>query len=287
MRDIDISVISPIEYRSPYYFKRDDLSVNVGGAIGGKVRTCLALAVGAKGLVTAASRKSPQINIVAQVAKAMDLPARGHTASGLAVNEQFMVPKPIRPLAPELIEAQRAGLEVVEHFPGWTHVITRRAKDDALESGYKYIPFGMECKEAVIHTSRQAIDLPGEIKRIVVPVGSGMSLSGLLHGLQKQKLKIPVLGIMVGADPIPRLDKYAPAFWWNMVELIRSPAAYNDIGDTLELCGVPLDATYESKCVPYLKPNDLFWIIGRAASPVVDNPAHTLTSKADSAYAHN
>ena len=273
MSDIDISVISPIEYRSPYYFKRDDLSVNVGGAIGGKVRTCLALAVGAKGLVTAASRKSPQINIVAQVARLMDIPAHAHTPEGT--------------LGAELLLAQEAGAIITQHKAGYTNVITRRAKDDALEHGYKYIPFGMECKEAVIHTSRQAIDIPGAVERIVVPVGSGMSLSGLLHGLQKHKLKIPVLGIMVGADPIPRLDKYAPAFWWNMVELIRSPAAYNDIGDTLELCGVPLDATYESKCVPYLKPNDLFWIIGRAAAPVVDNPAHTLTSKADSAYAHN
>ena len=277
MSDIDISVISPIEYRFPYYFKRDDLSVNVGGAIGGKVRTCLALALGAKGLVTAASRKSPQINIVAQVAKALNIPARGHTPSGLAVIEEFITPKPTRPLTPELTEAQQAGLEVVEHYPGWTTVITRRAKDDALESGYKYIPYGMECKEAVIHTSRQAIDLPGEIKRIVIPVGSGMSLSGLLHGLQKQKLKIPVLGIMVGADPIPRLDKYAPAFWWDMVDLISSDANYKQHGDTLELCGVPLDATYESKCVPYLEPNDLFWIIGRAAAPVAvaDNQAHS------------
>ena len=263
MNSLDISTITPIEKRGNIYFKRDDLCVNVGGAIGGKVRTCIAIAEGAIGLTTAASRKSPQINIVAQVAKAMNIPARGHTA--VKWNPRHSA-EPNMDIGPGLMPAEQAGLEVVQHFPGYTNVIVKRAKDDAHDRGYKYIPFGMECREAVIHTARQVKDFPGAIERIVIPVGSGMSLAGVLHGLQKQKLKIPVLGIMVGADPIPRLDKYAPAFWWDMVELIPSDLAYTQAGEILEMEGVPLDATYESKCAPYLKPNDLMWVIGRAAS---------------------
>ena len=72
----------------------------------------------------------------------------------------------------------------------------------------------MECQEAVEQTRLQVANIPKSTKRIVVPVGSGMSLCGILHGLQDVGLgHVPVLGIVVGASPIKRLTKYAPIFW--------------------------------------------------------------------------
>ena len=53
--------------------------------------------------------------------------------------------------------------------------------------------------------------MPREIKRLVIPVGSGMSLAGVLWGMKDCGLSVPVLGVRVGADPRKQLAKYAPA----------------------------------------------------------------------------
>ena len=68
---------TPIESSGGYYFKRDDL-YRVAGVSGGKARTCWGLAQGAPGLVTAGSRHSPQVNIVAHIAQELGVPCRVH-----------------------------------------------------------------------------------------------------------------------------------------------------------------------------------------------------------------
>lgn len=60
--------LTPVDKHGDYWMKRDDL-YRVAGVCGGKVRTCWNLAQGAKGLVTAGSRSSPQCNIVAHIAQ--------------------------------------------------------------------------------------------------------------------------------------------------------------------------------------------------------------------------
>ena len=85
----------------------------------------------------------------------------------------------------------------------------------------------MECCEAVEATKNQVKNIPPDTKRIVIPVGSGMSLSGLLHGLIENNLDIPVLGVRVGADPTDRLNKYAPKNWASMVSLVSSELDYH------------------------------------------------------------
>mgnify|MGYP003312664843 FL=1 len=187
--------LTPVEKIGEYFVKRDDLFA-VNGVNGGKVRTCYYLAQNAKGLVTAGSRESPQVNIVAHIAKELGIPCRVHTPEGK--------------LSPEVEAAKNIGAEVIQHKAGYNSVIIKRAKDDAIEQGFKEIPFGMECCEAVEATKNQVKNIPSDTKRIVIPVGSGMSLSGLLHGLIENNLNIPVLGVRVGADPTDRLNKYAP-----------------------------------------------------------------------------
>jgi hypothetical protein len=64
------------------WLKRDDL-FEYAGVRGGKVRTCLALAREARhGLVTAGSRSSPQVNIVARIGRSLGLPVRAHVPAG-------------------------------------------------------------------------------------------------------------------------------------------------------------------------------------------------------------
>jgi 1-aminocyclopropane-1-carboxylate deaminase/D-cysteine desulfhydrase-like pyridoxal-dependent ACC family enzyme len=250
--------ITPWQRLGDIFVKRDDL-FGVAGVRGGKCRTCLALSrpgrkegllsFPTKGFTTAGSRSSPQVNIVAHIAQHYHLPCRVHTPSG--------------ELYPELVAAQEAGATIVQHPAGYNNVIIARAREDAAARGWTYIPFGMECHEAVQQTSGQVRGMPSEVLRLVVPVGSGMSLSGILHGLDQFKRKIPVIGVMVGADPTKRLNTYAPLQWRSMVRLVPSGSDYHQQGKTgVAFRGITIDPGYEAKCIPFLLPGDAFWIVG-------------------------
>lgn len=242
------TILTPIEKRGDIYVKRDDL-FSFAGINGGKVRTALVLAEDADwGLVTAGSRFSPQVNIVARLARALDLCCRVHVPAGEET--------------PELRDARRCGAEVIQHTPGYNSVIIARARADVAQTGYRYIPFGMECGEAVEQTAKQVENIPGAVKRIVIPVGSGMSLAGVLHGVSERALGIPVLGIVVGADPGRRLLRYAPFGWTAMIELVESTLGYHERAHETIFRGIKLDPIYEAKCLPYLEADDLFWIVG-------------------------
>ncbi len=237
--------LTPIEQHNNYWVKRDDL-FEVAGIRGGKARTCWHLAQGATGLVTAGSRSSPQVNIVAHMAAELGIECRCHVPSGK--------------LSPELEAAKDIGAEIIQHKPGYNSVIIARARTDAEQRNWREIPFGMECEEAVKQTASQVKNLPAAIRRIVVPVGSGMSLSGVLQGLIDEKIDIPVLGVVVGADPRRRLNKYAPSNWEAMCELVESGIPYSQ--ETRVEFPIRLDPIYESKCVQFLEGGDLLWIVG-------------------------
>ncbi len=238
--------------------KRDDL-FSYAGARGGKVRSCRALSESAEGLVTAGSRASPQANIVAQIAREKGIPCRIHVPTG--------------PLTPELEAAQAAGAEAVQHKPGYNSVIIKRARDDAKARGWTEIPFGMECQEAITQTRKQVANLPPEAQRLVVPVGSGMSLAGILHGLHDHGIELPVLGITVGADPTKRLDKYAPEGWREQVTLEPSGLDYHDPAPGTQIGGIAVDPIYEAKCIPFLERGDCLWIVGIRQTATDDGPA--------------
>jgi len=237
-----------IEEKDGYFFKRDDL-FSIAGVKGGKVRSCWALSQNAKGLVTAGSRASPQVNIVAHIAKKLNIPCRVHTPEG--------------ELSPEVQMAKDCGAEVIQHKAGYNNVIIARAREDAKEQGFINIPFGMECSEAIKQTKQQIQNIPfDKIKRIVVPVGSGMSLAGILNGLFENNISIPVLGVCVGADPIKRLNEYAPKQWRDMCTLQKSEYDYHQPYLNNEFCGIKLDPHYEAKCIPFVEKGDLLWIVG-------------------------
>lgn len=198
--------------------------------------------------MTAGSRASPQVNIVAHIARALGIPCRVHTPQGA--------------LAPEVRAAVRAGAELIQHPAGYNNVIIARAREDAARLGWREIPFGMECKEAVEETASQVGNLPADAARLVIPVGSGMSLAGVLWGLRRSARKLPVLGVVVGADPSKRLDRHAPVGWRNMAELTPSGLDYHAAATRTRLGGIELDPIYEAKCLPFLRADDCLWIVG-------------------------
>lgn len=242
--------LTPIEKAGDIFIKRDDLWT-IAGVPGGKVRTCWHLSQGAKGLVTAGSRSSPQVNIVAHIAQRLGIPCRAHVPTG--------------ELSPEVKAASEAGAEIIQHNPGYNTVIVARARDDADALGWTEIPFGMECEEAVKQTSSQVGEIPEGVRRIVIPVGSGMSFCGVLHGLARAKIDIPVLGVVVGADPMKRIKKYAPVHWESMARLVPAGVDYHVAVDA-SVGGVKLDPHYEAKCARFLEPGDMLWVVGIRAS---------------------
>lgn len=243
----DPNALTPIQRVGDFMLKRDDL-FHVKGVRGGKVRTCWYLSHGADGLITAGARHSPQVSIVSRIAKHLGVPCRVHVPRG----KETM----------QTIHADENGAEIIRHFPGYNTVIVARARDDALaHSSYVEIPFGMECWEAVHQTRKQTLNIPADTKRIVVPVGSGMTLAGVLWGLKDMGLDLPVLGVSVGANPERRLDHYAPKGWRRNTVLTLSGHGYHD-AIKADIGGIDLDPIYEAKCLPHLLEGDLFWVIG-------------------------
>jgi len=250
---------TPWQQKAGTWVKREDL-FEVAGSRGGKVRTCLALAQqpGVRGLVTAGSRQSPQVNIVATIAEHLGLPCEVHVPAGQET--------------PELAAARDRGARIVPHRPGHNSVIVARARRAAADLGWVEIPFGMECEEAVRQTSAQVreLDIHGlraaGVSRIVVPVGSGMSLAGILTGLDRYErpcCDLSVLGVVVGADPTRRLDRYAPAFWRLQCELVPAGLDYHERAAKTTLGDLELDPIYEAKCLPFLSVGDALWVVGR------------------------
>lgn len=242
--------LTPIEKHGDYWLKRDDL-YRAAGAPGGKARSCWALAQGAKGLTAASHRLSPQMHMVARVAAALEIPCHIHTATGNS---------------DQIEDARSFGAKIIHHTPGYNNVLIARAREDAAKRGWKEIPFGMESPQAVNLTGDQVVNIPKGVKRIVCAVGIGMSLSGILQGMKRKGLKIPVLAVAVGAKhPEKFIDRYAPQGWRKHVELVRSPVDYHTpVVEKID--GVLLDPIYEAKCVQFMRPGDLLWIIGIRAS---------------------
>ena len=251
--------LTPVQKIGNIFVKRDDM-FEFAGMKGGKVRTCHYIISNSKseGVITAGAKDSPQVNIVANVAKSLGKKCRVHVPA----NKEDSI---------QVKNARKAGAEIVYERPGYNSVIVSRANKDAKESGWTIVPFGMECSEAVEMTRRQAMNLPfGEFKRIVIPVGSGMSLAGLLHGLAGLNKNIPILGIVVGADPNKRLDRFAPHDWRFNINLELRPSGYpydkrvtSTLVDFDNNDFIDLDPIYEAKCRRFLEDGDLLWIVGR------------------------
>lgn len=247
--------LTPVQKVGEIYVKRDDL-YEYAGVRGGKVRSCRGIVEdyilknGSKpaGLVTGGSRSSPQGEIVAHIGMELGIPVHLHLPQGS--------------LPDVLKKLEGDNVKIFQHFPGFNHVLSHRASTDAKNSGFLEIPFGMISEISVKETSRQVANIPfSKIKRIVVPVGSGVTLSGILWGLEKLGKKVPVLGVVVGADPELTLDTLAPKDWRERVVLKKASVDYHKKVDA-HIGDIQLDPVYEGKTFAFLENGDLLWVVG-------------------------
>lgn len=253
----DYKQITPVEKIGGLYFKRDDL-FNIGGMSGAKVRACYILGKMAKDngykiLTTAGAKSSPQINIVATIGKELGLEVVGHTSDSK--------------LQPDMISAIEKGARVEQHSYGYTTVLMKRTKDFAEQNNAFIIPYGMESEASINSAKKQLMGIDKEvfkeIKRIVIPVGSGINAIGVVLGLDELGLDIPVLGVQVGASPKTMFDRYLNVNNRKRITLIKAKQKYNSRAEYTIVNGVEVDSYYEGKCIPFLEKGDLFWIVGK------------------------
>lgn len=252
---MNINDLTPVEYyeKEGIWLKRDD-KFEVCGVRGGKSRSAYQVIMqlleqGYKTIVTAGSRQSPQCEIVSFICENLGvdcvlfMPFGGDTS----------VIKNIKNNSHTRIERVR---------PGYNNIIVARAREYAENRGCGYVPFGMECEENVKVTSEQVINIPKEAKRVVVPVGSGMSFSSIVTGMFQYGINKPLLGVRVGKDPTKIIEQYAYGLEFMDYKIVQSPVDYHEsveayIGD------YQLDPIYEGKCREFLKEGDCLWVVGK------------------------
>ncbi|GAA1466206.1 hypothetical protein NE857_09245 [Nocardiopsis exhalans] len=243
--------LTPVEEHGGVLVKRED-AWSRGGASGAKARALFSVADGAAGLLSAGARISPQLERAALVAQALGIPARLHTGWGK--------------VTPETSVAVSTGAELFRHRPGRLSVIRARYRADAerlAPMGWACVPFGMEHPTYLQQVSEQASRLPWT-RRIVVPVGSGMTLAAILRGLNAAGNPSPVLGVRVGGDPTRLLNWYSPR-WEGRASLIDAEDSFDTaVGNVLG--NLRLDPHYEAKTLPFLQEGDLLWAVGVRAS---------------------
>lgn len=248
--------LTPVEEHGGHLVKRDD-KYSAFGAMGGKARSCqylceTALKDGLTGLVTAGSKKSPQIQIVSFIAKHYGVPFHAHCPQG--------------ELGQELEVAKENGAEIFQHRAGYNNVIIKRARDDAEAMGFAEIPFGMECWEAVYQTALQVKSLiepykEGKFSRIIMPVGSGMSLCGVMWGMLYWGIDVPLVGVQVGGQYEKRLKTYAPEEGIDF-KVVKSTYDYHKYYENNQIGDLKLDPIYEAKCMDFIQDGDLLWVVG-------------------------
>lgn len=251
---MDISALTPVEYKKSegIWLKRDDL-FEVCGVHGGKARSAYQviqelLEDGYKEIVTAGSRQSPQCEIVSYICE--ELGIHCHLFMPFGENTSVI----------DHIESNKYTT-IHRVKPGYNNVIIARSREYAESMNYGYVPFGMECQANVEVTSEQVKNIPSEVKRIVMPVGSGMSLSSVVTGLVKYNINKPIVGVQVGKDPEKVISKYALGLYNLDFTLKLSSRKYHDALDAW-IEDVNLDPIYEAKCKEFLQDGDLLWIVG-------------------------
>lgn len=259
MKENLIESLTRVEKEGDFFFKRDD-EFEVYNSKGGKARSAYqiiknALNDGAISFTTAGSRFSPQCEIVSNLCE------------GLGVQANLFMPSGKPTSITDNIQTNKHSV-IHRTKVGYNSVICSYAKNFASENNSFYIPFGMECVENIEITKHQVRNIPKEVKRIVVPCGSGMSMISIIKGLEYYKMfDKEVVGVVVGKNPKQNFKKFIEHSLFEECNVkytfVYSSLKYEQKPETTMFCGVDLDPIYESKCIPFLEKGDLLYVVGK------------------------
>ena len=256
--------LNSVEKVGDIWLKRNDLFAVANNAKGGKAEGVNwfiqdGIAKGFDTFVTTGSRYSPQCELVSNLCEHYGV--KCHLFMSKAKEDT------------DVIKAIKYNPNSTLHQPfdrgSFQNVMNSKADNYARENNYYFIPFGMQSHKAVDIVARQVGNVPDGVKRIVVPIGSGVTFCGVLKGVKAFKKDVDVLGVITGADPYRVIKKFGPAIWdkvsYKLTTYAPNTRTVRDryfkkvdakVGD------VQLDPIYEAKCYEYLQPNDLLWIVG-------------------------
>ena len=245
--------LSPIEKVNNIFIKREDLAIfdNINGGKGRVITEFIndGLNQGYTKFVTCGSRDSVQCEMVSAICEYHNLQCYLFMPNGqdTAVLKQIY---------------KNSNTELIRTKVGYTNVLKRWSFDYAQEHNYFYIPFALECEKTIQINQEQVQNIPNQVKRIVVPIGSGMNFISIIKGLEKYNINIPVIGIQVGLNPAKNIQIFlndTPIQY----EIIKSELPYNKKPKIYHIENIELNQTYEAKCIPFLQNDDLLWIVGK------------------------
>lgn len=253
-------MITPIEKVNGIYVKRNDKYL-IGGCNGGKAASAYQILLDAKndgyvGAVTTGSRFSPQCEIVSNLCEMLDM--------------QCILVMPSGPDTKVLTNIRKNKNSTIVHPKcAYQNVLNHHATLIAEDREYCLVPFGMQCEKNVHLIAKQCENIPKEVKRIVMPVGSGMSFVGVLQGLiDFGRTDIKLVGVQTGGNPEKIIQKFLPKAAnmpdWKLKVFMpdATPSKRYDTKVSESIGDIKLDPIYEGKCKGFLEDGDLFWIVG-------------------------
>lgn len=155
------------------------------------------------------------------------------------------------------------GVEVCEVRPcPGPNVYKARAKERAAQLGayVRWDFFG-----ALADAAYQAQNIPSDIKRVLVPTGSGLIAAGVLAGLAGRDIEVVAISgstmahaSIILANAAKLTSTTLPRF-----SLVRSALKYEDYVVAELPDKTPLDPFYAAKMLPFMQRDDCLWLTGR------------------------
>lgn len=255
-----LNAISPIEFIDDIYLKRND-KLSIFNLNGGKVQGAYyliqkAMQNGYNNVVSLGSRFSPQCYIISNICE------------NIGINCHLFIPFSKCDTNLIKIIEKNSNTNIYRIKYGYTSNLIYNAKKFSKLNNYYFIPFGMKCYDNIDIISKQVSNIPKNIKRIIVPVGSGNTFLGILKGLNDyNRIEIKLIGIYTGSDAskyiyanIPIMNKIKFELKYYKSELTPSKRYEKIVNNYIG--NIKLNERYEGKCFEFLEKNDLLWIVG-------------------------
>lgn len=241
--------------------------------MGGKLRQAFALLENNKQqiknkynntVVTATSVHSPQGLIISKVAKYNNMKCHvfiGATDENVVKRNRLMYET-----------SKNATLQFAK--AAWSTVLKKHSTDFCLANNYFLVNYGINLiddKDAILNSiALQVKNIPDNLDYLVVPVGSGITFSGILLGLQRFNKNVKnIIGIQISGQNL--LSKIRGNLGFEQIKFeyyISKVYSYSkqvklNIGDLV------LDPIYEAKAWDYFIKNfdyknkkTCFWVVG-------------------------
>lgn len=266
---------TPVELVDNIWFKREDKYAPYGDDFisGGKIRQCRDLVERNldyihefcdSTIATAASIHSPQSPIVARVAKEFDL----HCIIGFG---NTTIEGALKNIPMQWCHELGAELVVLSESQGFNNVLYANLKRLEQERPFFPILFGYAAqthRESIVgRIAEQVQNIPPEVSCVYVPVGSGVTLAGVLEGKRKYDSSFSVVGLQpFGYDRTKSVSTICEGMTWEYdYEFRKGKYPYAKL-HSRSIMDIELDMIYESKSFDMVEwkkdGSELFWIIG-------------------------